>query len=78
MSTLKSHNVPDLECLAFQNESGAQPASKAAVWEFAARERHDEKCGGDPAVFPVRDRYKVNAAGKVWVYDVLNDHYKPF
>jgi hypothetical protein len=78
MSELKAHKVPDLDCLAFQNESSMPTESKAELWEFAARELHNEKCGGDPAVFPVRDRYKVSSAGKVWKYDVVNDQYSLF
>jgi hypothetical protein len=75
MSELKTHKIPDLDCLAFQNESRMSAESKTELWEFAARERHNERCGGDPAVFPVRDRYKVSSAGEVWVYDVANDQY---
>jgi hypothetical protein len=75
ISELKLHKVPDIDCLAFQNESRVSAGSKADLWEFAARERHNERCGGDPAVFPVRDRYKVNSSGRVWVYDIANDRY---
>jgi hypothetical protein len=78
MSELRAHKVPDLDCLAFQNENNTSTESKAELWEFAARELHNEKCGGDPAVFPVRDRYKVSSAGKVWKYDVVNDQYSLF
>jgi hypothetical protein len=78
MTELRAHKVPDLDCLAFQNESSTSAGSKAELWEFAARERHNERCGGDPAVFPVRDRYKVSSAGKVWRYDVANDRYTGF
>jgi hypothetical protein len=78
MSELRAQKVPDLDCLAFQNESSMPAGSKSELWEFSARERHNERCGGDPAVFPVRDRYKVSSAGKVWKYDVVNDQYSLF
>jgi hypothetical protein len=78
LSELRAQKVPDLDCLAFQNESSMPAGSKADLWEFAARELHNERCGGDPAIFPVRDRYKVSSAGKVWRYDVANDRYTGF
>lgn len=75
ISQLKAHKVPNLDCLAFQNENIEPAGSKAELWEFAARELHNERCGGDPGVFPVRDRYKVSSAGKVSVYDAGSDQY---
>jgi hypothetical protein len=75
LSTLKAHKVADLDCLAFQNESEQADDAKAEVWEFAAREKHDEKCGGDPAVSHVRDRYRVNSDGVVWRYDAAEADY---
>ena len=75
LSELRAHKVADLDCLGFPNESSTSGNSKAELWEFAARERHDERCGGDPAVSHVRDRYKINSAGEVWIYDVANDEY---
>ena len=74
-AALKEHQVADLECLGFSSESEVPAGSKAAVWEFAAREIHDEKCGGDPSVSHVRDRYKVSSNGDISVYDVASDEY---
>ncbi|MDD2600658.1 MAG: hypothetical protein PHO37_15795 [Kiritimatiellae bacterium] len=75
-AALKAHQVADLECLGFVLESDLPAGSKAAAWEFAAREIHNAKCGGDPSTSPVRDRYKVQSNGEVSVYDFLNDEYK--
>ena len=74
-AALKEHQVAGLECLGFSSESEVPAGSKAAVWEFAAREIHDEKCGGDPSISHVRDRYKISSNGDVSVYDVASDEY---
>jgi hypothetical protein len=72
---LKRHQVAGLECLGFVSESDAPAGSKAAVWDIAAREIHNGKCGGDPSVAPVRDRYRVSSTGEVFVYDAASDEY---
>lgn len=77
VTTLRTHQVADLECLAFASESGLPDGSGAAVWEITAREIHNAKCGGDPSVSPVRDRYQVSSDGEVAIYDVVNDSYGP-
>jgi hypothetical protein len=74
-TALKEHQVEGLECLGFISENDVPAGSKAAVWDIAAREVHDEKCGGDPSVAPVRDRYRVSSTGDVFVCDVANDEY---
>jgi hypothetical protein len=75
LKQLKAHRVQDLDCLSFMSESDAPADAKAAQWEFAAREIHNERCGGDPAVSPVRDRYRVDAAGEVLVYNAAEADY---
>jgi hypothetical protein len=75
ISELKARKTPDLDCLAFQNESEQPAQSKAQLWDFAAREVHNARCGGDPAVLPIRDRYQISSAGKVWVYDAVTGQY---
>ena len=75
---LKAHKVEDLDCLSFMSESDPPANARAAQWEFAAHEIHDERCGGDPGVAPVRDRYRVDAAGKVLVYNVAEADYVRF
>ncbi|MGY0653053.1 hypothetical protein ACW7GZ_14580 [Luteimonas sp. A537] len=74
-AALKEHQVSDLECLSFGSESDVPAGSKAASWEFAAREIHNEECGGDPSTSPVRDRYKVSSNGEVSVYDFPSGDY---
>ena len=43
-------------------------------YQFAVREKHGEKCPGDPAVAPLVDRFRViKKNGKIQRYDVVND-----
>ena len=77
MAALKQHQVADLDCLGMMTESEPGAGGKAAQWEYAAREIHNERCGGDPAISHVRDRYRVTAAGKVFVYDAAEADYRP-
>jgi cytochrome c len=74
---LKAHRVADLECLSFMDESDHPSNGKAAQWDFAAHEIHNARCGGDPGVSPVRDRYRIDAAGKVLVYNAAETDYAP-
>lgn len=53
-------------------------AENAEQWEFAVHEVHNEKCGGAPGVSPVRDRYEVDSAGKVKVYNAAEGEFKKF
>jgi hypothetical protein len=75
---LKQHKVADLDCLTFVTENNYPSVSKAAKWEFAAREIHNEKCGGDPDVMPVRDHYEVSSTGRIMIYNVVNGEYAKF
>lgn len=78
VSQLKAHKVADLDCLTFASETDAPANGKAERWEFAAREIHDARCGGDPAISHVRDRYAVSATGSVQVYDAAEADYTRF
>lgn len=78
LSALRRHKVADLDCLSFVTENNYPPAAKAGKWEFAAREIHNERCGGDPDVMPVRDRYQVSSTGRVMIYNVVNGEYTKF
>jgi hypothetical protein len=78
VAQLKAHRVKDLDCLTFMNENDTPANATADRWEFAAREIHDQRCGGDPDVAPVRDRYQVDASGKVLVYNAAEADYTPF
>ena len=63
-----------LDCVSFGTEEKTN-----AFFEFALRENHSPKCGGDPDTAPVVDRYRVyRASGKIEVYDVTADHWKPY
>jgi hypothetical protein len=56
-----------LACMSLVVE-GRSPAS----FEIAVREKHGGRCGGDPAMAPVLDRFKIDrASGAIGVYDVL-------
>ena len=77
VSELKVHKVQDVECLSFFDESNIPVNLKADLWEFAGHEIHNDKCGGDPAVSHVRDRYRVSSTGKVTVYSTANEEYIP-
>lgn len=78
LAALKKRKVADLDCLTFDAEDDNPPGSKAEQWEFAAREIHNEKCGGDPAVSHVRDRYEISSAGNVMVYNVAEGEFTKF
>ena len=78
VTQLKAHRVADLDCLSFMTESDAPANGKAVQWEFAAHEIHNERCGGDPGVSPVRDRYQVKASGKILVYNAAEGEFAPF
>ncbi|RFP15457.1 hypothetical protein D0T25_20330 [Duganella sp. BJB488] len=78
LAGLKRRKVADLDCLEFMAETDDPAVSKAEQWEFAAHEIHDKRCGGDPGVSPVRDRYQISSAGKVKVYDAAEGEFKKF
>lgn len=78
MAQLKAHKVADLDCLEFMDEDDTPANAHAPRWEFAAREIHDARCGGDPAVSHVRDRYQVSATGTVQVYNAAEADYVKF
>lgn len=78
LAALKRRKVADLDCLEFMAETDDPAVLKAEQWEFAAHEIHDQRCGGDPAVSPVRDRYQVSSAGKVKVYNAAEGEFEKF
>ncbi|PPU75578.1 MULTISPECIES: hypothetical protein [Xanthomonas] len=65
----RDHAYPD-NCISILTEAGQTPAADA--FEFAVHERHGNGCPGDPQTSPVRDRFRVQADGKVLWYDVVN------
>lgn len=45
-------------------------------FEYAVRERHGGKCGGDPEVAPIVDRFRVpKRGGKILRYDPIEDRW---
>ena len=72
---MKAGKKTDLDCLAFYDETEQPAGTKVDAWEFAAREVHNERCGGDPDTAPVRDRYRVMSTGAILVYDAAQADY---
>src|SRR2546423_11911390 len=63
-----------LDCVMFDTENTTR-----TYFEIALREKHDKKCGGDPDISPIIDRYRVNrASGKIEMYDLPNDRWKSY
>ena len=61
--TLKHDHVyaKRLDCVTYDTEETTN-----AYFQFALREKHDAKCGGDPETSPVVDRYRVyRRSGKI-------------
>jgi hypothetical protein len=75
LAAIKEQDGSDVDCLAFSSESDFSSDSKAALWEFSAREVHDSRCGGDPSTSPIRDRYRVASNGEVEIYDPSSGDY---
>lgn len=51
-------------------------ATTARYFEYAVRERHGGKCGGDPEVAPIVDRFRVpKRGGKILKYDPVEDRW---
>ena len=76
--TVKHDNVYakriSFDCMMFLTEETTR-----TYFEFALRENHTAKCGGDPDTNPVIDRYRVNrASGKIELYDSAADNWQPY
>ena len=62
-----------LACLAFETEE-----SSRRQFGIAVREKHGGRCGGDPAVMPVTERFRVaRSPVRLWRWDVVGDAYHP-
>jgi len=58
-------------CLAYEVEE-----SSKARFDIAVREVHDERCGGEPSVMPVIERFRITRRPvAVARYDVVNDRW---
>jgi len=78
LSTLKRDHVYDkrisLDCVTFETEETTRIS-----FEFALREKHSAKCGGDPDTNPVIDRYRVSRVGeRIEIYDAPNDSWQSY
>jgi len=78
LQTIKRDHVYDrrisLDCVTFDTDETTR-----IYFEFALREKHNAKCGGDPDTSPVVDRYRVNrASGKIELYNVALDNWQPY
>lgn len=76
--TLKRDHVYDKriswDCISYDTEETTN-----AYFEFAFREIHNAKCGGDPVMGHVLDRYRVyRRSGKIQQYEVADDKWQPY
>lgn len=63
-----------LDCVTFYTEE-----TTGAYFQVVLRENHTAKCGGDPDVSPVVDRYRVyRVSGKIELYDAVNDNWQAY
>lgn len=67
---LQSDKVYPDNCISIMAEQDDPPTPDA--FEFAVHERHGDGCPGDPQTSPVRDRFRVQADGTLFWYDVVN------
>ncbi|MCS3809391.1 hypothetical protein [Xanthomonas sp. 4461] len=67
---LQTDKVYPDNCISIMAEQDDPPTPDA--FEFAVRERHGDGCPGDPQTSPVRDRFRVQADGTLFWYDVVN------
>ena len=58
-----------LDCVTYDTEETTN-----AYFQFALREKHDAKCGGDPETSPVVKRYRVHRrSGKIEQWEAASD-----
>jgi hypothetical protein len=63
-----------LDCITYVTEETTD-----AYFQFALREKHDAKCGGDPEVSPIVDRYRVyRRGGKIKQYEPIEDTWQRY
>jgi hypothetical protein len=76
--TLKRDGVYEkrisLDCVEYDTEETTK-----SYFEFALREIHNAKCGGDPDTSHVLDRYRVyRRSGKIEQYEVAQDNWHAY
>jgi len=58
-----------LGCITYDTEETTD-----AYFQFALREKHDAKCGGDPEISPIVARYRVyRRSGKIEKWEAASD-----
>ena len=63
-----------LGCITYDTEETTD-----GYFQFALREKHDAKCGGDPEVSPVVARYRVyRRSGKVEKWEAASDTWNAY
>jgi hypothetical protein len=63
-----------LDCITYDTEETTD-----ACFQFALREKHDAKCGGDPETSPVVDRYRVyRRTEKIKWWESTEDKWRPY
>lgn len=76
LQVLKKDHIYDkrisLNCVTFATDETTR-----IYFEIALRENHSAKCGGDPDLSPVVDRYRVyRVSGKIERYDAAGDQWR--
>jgi hypothetical protein len=62
------------DCISFGTEETTD-----AYFDFVLREIHDAKCGGDPVIMHVIDRYRVyRRSGKIKQWEAAGDKWLPY
>ena len=62
------------DCVTYDTEETTD-----AYFQFALREKHDAKCGGDPETSHVVDRYRVyRRSGKIQLWEAAGDTWQPY
>jgi hypothetical protein len=62
------------DCITYITEE-----TTSAYFQFVLREKHNAKCGGDPAISPVVDRYRVyRSSGKIKQWEAAEDKWQPY
>jgi hypothetical protein len=68
-----THRI-SLDCVTYGTEETTE-----AYFQFALRENHNAKCGGDPETSPVVDRYRVyRRSGKIEWLERVEGSWRPY
>ena len=68
-----AHRI-SLDCVSYGTEETTH-----AYFQFALRENHNAKCGGDTETNPVVDRYRVyRRSGKIAWLERIEDNWRPY